>query len=157
MSNTPNLANNIMDQNSFWYKVTPDPISLADVESFLFDERAGGVNVFIGVTRRWTGDKETTELVYECYEAMAEKEMMRLLIDAKKSWPLIKGCILHRTGYVTPGEPSVIIGVATPHRQASFEACKYLIDTLKVKVPIWKKESFADGTMEWVNPTGNKS
>lgn len=143
-----------MQENTLWYEVSEEPLQLSAIEDFLYDEKAGGVNVFVGVTRKWTGKHETVELSYECYKSMAEKEMLHLLEEAQQKWPVIKGCILHRVGTVKSGKPSVIIGVATPHRNEAFQACRFLIDRLKVQVPIWKKERYADGTIEWVNPAG---
>ena len=145
-----------MEQDLTWIKITNEPLRMSEVEHYLYNERAGGVNVFVGVTRAWTGDQQTSELSYECYRPMAEKEMKRLLIEAVRQWPIVKACMLHRIGRVDPGEPSVIIGVATPHRNESFEACRFLIDSLKTQVPIWKKETYSDGTKEWVNPMGEE-
>jgi molybdopterin synthase catalytic subunit len=71
---------------------------------------------------------------------------------ARDRWPIARLALLHRTGRVGLGEPSVIIAVATPHRAESFEACRWLIDTLKAEVPIWKKEVWGDGSGSWVHP-----
>ena len=65
-------------------------------------------------------------------------------------WPVERVCLLHRLGIVPPAEASVVVGVATPHRADAFAACRFLIDTLKQQVPIWKREVYADGSTEWV-------
>ena len=119
--------------------------------SFLQTEEAGGMGLFVGTTRRWTQDRETVRLEYDCYEAMAEKELDRLSREAQQRWPTKRICILHRLGIVPLAEASVVVGVATPHRADAFEACRFLIDALKQQVPIWKKEVYADGRTEWIS------
>ena len=85
---------------------------------------------------------------------MAEREMARLCTEALGRWPLERACLLHRLGEVPVAEASVIVGASSPHRAAAFEACRWLIDSLKETVPIWKREHYADGSVEWVTPTG---
>ena len=111
---------------------------------------AGGIALFIGTTRQWTDGRETTLLIYESYEPMALKEMHRLLDVAVNRWPIHRACILHRLGEVPLTEASVLVGVATVHRPEAFEACRFLIDRLKVQVPIWKQEHLTDGQLTWV-------
>ncbi len=137
-------------EDKFWVHVQDEKLSIDRVADFLYHPKAGGVDIFAGTTRQWTGERETVELSYECYEPMALKEMQVLLEEAAERWPLVRGCMVHRLGVVPVAEASVLIGVATPHRADAFEACKFLIDQLKVQVPIWKKEYYADGTTEWV-------
>lgn len=133
-----------------WIRIQEGRLDLEAVSDFLRVEEAGGVDVFLGTTRRWTSGRETALLEYECYESMALAEMGRLLVEAEDRWPVSRACLVHRTGAVPLRETSVIVGVSTPHRDAAFGACRYLIDALKQRVPIWKRERFADGTMEWV-------
>lgn len=118
--------------------------------AFLHTDQAGGIATFVGVTRRWTKERETVWLDYDAYPAMAEAELRRLVEEAACQWPIKKACVLHRLGVVPPGEASVFVGVATPHRADAFAACRFLIDELKRTVPIWKREHFADGTKEWM-------
>ena len=146
-----------MTNERFWWEISEDALSMESVSAFLFDSRAGGVDIFVGITREWTGDKQTKLLSYDCYAPMALKEMKSLLDDASGRWPIVKACIVHRKGLVHSANPSVIIGVATPHRKDAFEACRFLIDQLKIQVPIWKKETYADGSEEWVDPTGERT
>ncbi len=145
-----------MPDEKIRYSLEKTPIQLSDVERFLYSHEAGGTALFVGVTRRWTKGRETKKLVYESYDEMALKEMKTLLEEACHAWPVIKACILHRLGTVPPGEPSVLIGVSTPHRSEAFDACRYLIDELKMRVPIWKHETYADGAEEWVTPGINR-
>ena len=141
-----------MIRPSLKFEFSEAPLDVSEAASFLYTERAGGVNLFIGVTRQWTGNKETLKLTYECYLPMALKEMEKLLLESCEKWPVEKVYMIHRLGEVPLGRPSVIIGVATPHRSEAFEACKFLIDELKIRVPIWKRENYADGSEEWVSP-----
>lgn len=133
-----------------WVYIGDEPLDVAAASDFLRVEEAGGVDLFLGTTRRWTGDRETVLLEYECYQSMAASEMERLLDEAEKKWPMSRACLLHRTGMVPLREVSVVVGVSTPHRDEAFKACRFLIDELKRRVPIWKKEQFADGSTEWV-------
>jgi molybdopterin synthase catalytic subunit len=114
--------------------------------------RAGAVVLFVGTTRELTGERRTESLDYECYGDMAEKKLAELKTEAETRWPLIQCAIVHRVGRVGLGEASVAIAVSSPHREAAFEAGKWLIDTLKQVVPIWKKENWSDGTQGWVHP-----
>jgi molybdopterin synthase catalytic subunit len=115
---------------------------------------AGAVLLFLGCTRQHTSGRETTELAYDAYAEMAEIELASLETEARERWALIECLIVHRLGIVPLGEASVAIVVASAHRKAAFEAGEWLIDTLKVRVPIWKQEHWADGTCEWVHPEG---
>lgn len=110
----------------------------------------GAISLFAGTTRRLTNGRETVQLSYEAHASMAHAECQRLAEEAAEKWPLLGVVIWHRTGEVPVGDTSVLVGVATAHRSDAFEACRFLIDTLKERVPVWKKEFFADGQTEWV-------
>lgn len=114
--------------------------------------QAGAVVLFLGTVREMTGERRTVALDYECYPQMAEKKLAELEAEARRRWPVIECAIVHRLGRLDLGEASVAVAVSTPHRQDAFEAGKWLIDTLKEVVPIWKQENWADGTTEWVHP-----
>jgi molybdopterin synthase catalytic subunit len=108
--------------------------------------------LFLGTTREFTGQRRTVSLDYECYEQMAVTKLGELEAEACRRWPLVGVCIEHRLGRIPPGEISVAIAVSAPHRAAAFEAGKWLIDTIKQIVPVWKKENWSDGTSQWVHP-----
>lgn len=131
-------------------RIQEDALDLSEAYDFLRSPAAGGIDLFVGTTRRWTGSRETTLLTYTCYEPLARTEMRRLAEHAAETWPVERVCLLHRVGPVPIAEASVIIGVAAPHRAAAFEACRWLIDTLKRQVPIWKQEHLRDGTRTWI-------
>ena len=123
-----------------WTGVAERPLPLGDVHPFLEDDRAGGLCVFTGTSRRWTDGAETDLLTYEAYGPMAEAELARLAEAAAERWAAVRVVVLHRLGAVPPPEASVVVGVACAHRAEAFEACRWLIDTLKDTVPIWKTD-----------------
>ncbi|WP_217452281.1 molybdenum cofactor biosynthesis protein MoaE [Mucilaginibacter humi] len=99
-----------------------------------------GIDVFIGTVRNATKGKAVIRLEFEAYEKMAASEMQKIAQHAFDKWPVQKILIHHRTGVLQVGEIPVIIAVAAAHRDAAFDACRFIIDTLKQTVPIWKKK-----------------
>jgi molybdopterin synthase catalytic subunit len=130
--------------------LTQDEIGVAEWASFLRAAEGGAVDLFLGTTRRFTDERETLTLTYEAANELASAELKRLAHEACSMWPIMRLVVIHRLGTVDVSEISVLVGVATAHRAASFEACRFLIDHLKKRVPIWKKERFTDGSAEWV-------
>ena len=114
--------------------------------------QAGAVVLFLGTVREMTGDRRTVALDYEAYPEMARAKMQEIADEAASRWPAIRIAISHRFGHLELGDASVAVAVSTPHRGDAFEAGRFLIDTLKQVVPIWKQENWADGTKEWVEP-----
>lgn len=110
---------------------------------------AGGIVVFEGVVRDNARGKQVRYLEYDVYPEMAIKQIRAIVAEAEQRWGARHVAVAHRVGRLEIGEASVIIAVATPHRAEAFEACRYIIDTLKATVPIWKKE-VATGGEEWV-------
>lgn len=113
---------------------------------------SGGIDVFIGTVRNLTKGKKVLRLEFEAYEPMAIAEMQKIANQAFEKWPVQKILIHHQIGTLEIGEIPVIIAVSAAHRAAAFDACRYIIDTLKQTVPIWKKEVFDDGEV-WVAAT----
>jgi molybdopterin synthase catalytic subunit len=132
--------------------LTTEPIDSAAVLASVASNAAGAVVLFLGTTREFTAGRQTASLDYECYPDMAEKKLAELETDARERWPLVECAIVHRLGHLELGEASIAIAVSSPHRQAAFEAGKWLIDTIKQVVPIWKQENWTDGASEWVHP-----
>ena len=133
-------------------QLTHDPIDVAGLLERVQSTEAGAVLLFLGTTRQLTGSRETASLDYECYSEMAQQKLDAIEAEARGRWPLIHCGIVHRLGHLEPGEASVAIAVSSPHRAAAFEAGRWLIDTIKEVVPIWKKENWTDGTSQWVHP-----
>jgi molybdopterin synthase catalytic subunit len=133
-------------------QLTHQLIDTAGLLAQVGSRQAGAVVLFLGTVREMTQGRRTVSLDYECYPEMAEKKLAELEAEVRRRWPVIECAIVHRLGKLELGEASVAVAVSTPHRQDAFEAGKWLIDTLKEVVPIWKKEHWADGTTEWVHP-----
>jgi molybdopterin synthase catalytic subunit len=131
-------------------ELTEHKIDVTRIINAASAHEAGAVNVFIGTVRNQTAGKEVTKLEYEAYEPMAIAEIQKIVDTASTSWRLTGWAISHRTGTLLPGEVAVVVAVSTPHRKDSFEACQFIIDSLKKTVPIWKKEFFLDGD-QWVS------
>lgn len=133
-------------------EITVAPIDHVSITEWVRSPLAGAICTFLGTARELTGDKRTIALAYEAYPEMARKKMVELEGEARRRWPIIELALVHRIGNLDLGEVSVAIAVSCPHRQDSFEACRWLIDTFKEVVPIWKKESWSGGKEEWVHP-----
>jgi molybdopterin synthase catalytic subunit len=116
---------------------------------------AGAVVLFLGTTREMTAGRRTESLDYQCYPEMAHRKLTELETEAKRRWPITECCIVHRLGHLLPGEVSVAVAVSTPHRSDAFSAGRWLIDTIKSEVPIWKRENWADGAADWVHPNSD--
>ena len=125
--------------------ITDQKLDIDDIIRSVSDGGSGAVNVFIGTVRNQTSQKEVTRLEYESYDVMAIREIQKIIDQTKDRWPIQKIAVHHRKGILDIGEAAVVIAVSTPHRKESFEACQFVIDTLKKTVPIWKKEVFTDG------------
>lgn len=124
------------------------PIDEAAVRAAVADPSCGAVLVFVGVSREDRPEGHggpVRRLFYEAYAPMALAEIGRIVAEAEGTWPGARIAVVHRLGEVPVGEASVVIAVATPHRDAVYAASRFVIDTLKQRVPIWKQEGFDDG------------
>lgn len=130
-------------------KITEKPIDVQKIIDIASALGAGGLNVFIGTVRSMTNHKNVRWLEYESYESMAVAEIKKIIDVATSRWGLMGYAVSHRVGTLKPGEIAVVVAVSTSHRKESFEACQFIVDELKAKAPIWKKEVFEDGE-EWV-------
>jgi molybdopterin synthase catalytic subunit len=109
----------------------------------------GGVACFLGLVRDHQGGRQVQRLEYSAYEAMAEAECARIVAEAEDRWDCAVA-LAHRIGPLDVGDTAVAIAAASAHREAAFAACRYVIEEVKRRVPIWKREFFADGAVEWV-------
>jgi len=133
-------------------QLTEQPIDFHLLTESVRDDAAGAVVLFLGTVREFTNGVQTDSLEYEAYPDMAAASLQQLECEVREKFPVIGVGIVHRTGALRLGDVSVAIAVSTPHRAQAFEAGKWVIDTLKERVPIWKKEYFADGRQEWQHP-----
>jgi MoaE-MoaD fusion protein len=131
------------------FRLTAEPIDAGAVVAEVADERAGAIATFLGTTRIQSRGRTVLHLEYEAYEGMAEKVMAEIAENLAARYDLCKIAITHRIGRVGIGETSVAIAVSAPHREHALAACKEAIDTLKVDVPLWKKEIY-EGGEEWI-------
>lgn len=125
------------------------PLDVSEVVTRITGPDAGGIVTFVGTVRDASRGREVRHLEYEAYAGMAEQEMERIADEAGARWPGARVAMAHRTGHLEIGEIAVVIAAAAPHRPEAFAACRYAIDTLKERVPIWKKEVATDGEY-WV-------
>ncbi len=130
-------------------QLTREPLNRDALIAAVSHPSVGGIVVFEGVVRDNTRGKQVRYLEYDIYEEMAEQQIRTIVAEAKRRWSVEHVAVAHRFGRLEIGEASVIIVVASPHRAEAFEACRYIIDTLKTTVPIWKKEVATNGE-EWV-------
>ena len=124
-------------------------MNLTSVVVEVVDERAGAIATFLGTVRSRSRGRDVIALEYEAYEEMAEEVMSGIADEIQEHYDLCKVAIAHRLGRVEVGETSVAIGVSAPHRQDALAACADAIEALKSRVPLWKKELYADGE-EWI-------
>ncbi len=143
------LIINLLNSN---IQISPSTLNIQSAIDWIMSPESGGIDVFIGTVRNQTKGKKVVRLEFEAYEPMAITEMEKIAKEAFEKWPVQKVLIHHRTGVLQIGEVPVVIAVSAAHRAAAFDACRYIIDTLKQTVPIWKKEFFEDGDV-WVGAT----
>jgi molybdopterin synthase catalytic subunit len=125
-------------------RLVREPIDLAALQSASAAD--GAVCLFVGVVRNENRGREVVGLEYEAYEEMALPLMEEIAAETRRRFPVTRVSLVHRLGSLAIGDPSVAVAVASPHRDEAFQACRHTIDTLKAKVPIWKKEHYADGS-----------
>jgi molybdopterin synthase catalytic subunit len=131
------------------FRLTEGPVNLTSVVVAVVDERAGAIATFMGTVRAQSRGREVIALEYEAYEEMAEDVMAEIATEVNERYDLCKVAITHRLGRVEVGETSVAIAVSAPHRQDALAACADVIEALKARVPLWKKELY-EGGEEWI-------
>lgn len=131
-------------------RITDKPIPLHELENELHDPSCGGLATFVGKVRNHHEGKKVTSLAYEAFAPMAEKIFDEISREAIDRWGVKKLSIVHRVGHLQIGDIAVWVGVEAEHRNEAFLACRYAIDELKKRAPIWKKEYNAEGDSQWV-------
>ena len=134
--------------------LTREPISPAALLADVAGPERGASCLFLGTVRDGLEDGGVTGIEYSAYEAMAGAELDRILAEAQRQWPEVRLAVQHRLGLVPTEDASIGIAAAAPHRAEAFAACRYVIEAVKKRVPIWKKELRADGSVLWVDPQG---
>jgi molybdopterin synthase catalytic subunit len=132
-------------------RVAPEPASVDDALAAVADPAAGGTCVFVGTVRDHSaGGAEVTDLTYEAWDELAVGRLEEIAEEMHRRWTIRRVALLHATGTLAIGQPSVVVAVSAPHRAEAFEAARYGIEELKRDVPIWKKEALTTGDADWV-------
>jgi molybdopterin synthase catalytic subunit len=128
------------------------PIDLLSLLTSVESPARGGIASFVGVVRDHQGGREVLRLNYSAYAPMVEAESARIVAEADRRWP-VSIAMRHRIGSLEVGDIAIVVVAGSAHRAAAFDACRYVVEEAKRRLPIWKQEFYADGTQEWVNPT----
>jgi molybdopterin synthase catalytic subunit len=134
------------------FALSAEPFDIAPLRARLLDARAGAYAGFECWVRNVNEGRAVNALTYEAYAALAEAEGERILAEAIQRFAIVDAACVHRTGRLALGEPAVWVGVSAGHRDAAFAACRWIIDEVKARVPIWKHEHYADGDAGWLHP-----
>ncbi len=130
------------------FLIQTEPLDTNALRAAVTDPSHGAILIFEGVTRNHFEGRTVTHLEYEAYAEMATAEMKRIAQDALERWPTVRVAIAHRTGVVGLGETSLIIAVGAPHRPEGYEANRFVLEAIKARLPVWKKEVYSDG-QQW--------
>jgi molybdopterin synthase catalytic subunit len=133
------------------FSVSDTPIDVAAARQVVTDSHCGALVVFEGWIRDHNEGQEVERLEYEVYRPVAEKEGAKIIDEALSRFAVSHAMCIHREGLLELGECAVIVCVSSAHRGAAFDACRYIIDQTKTRLPIWKKEHYVTGVSEWVN------
>lgn len=133
------------------FEITHETIDLQAFRRRLLASSCGAYVQFEGWVRDHNEGRKVLQLEYEVYEPLAVKEGNRILEEAMERFGFSRACAVHRGGLMALSEVAVVVGVSSPHRAEAFDACRYIIDQAKVRLPIWKKEYYETGPAEWVN------
>lgn len=141
------------------FEISSQAIDLDEFRRSLADPACGALVVFEGWVRNHNDGQGVLRLAYEVYAPLAMKEGLAVMQEARAKFAIGHARAMHREGELDLSEPAVVVGVSAAHRDAAFQACRYIIDEIKLRLPIWKKEYYADGSVDWVNcrlPSGRE-
>lgn len=135
--------------------LTLEPLNPVPLIASVQSPERGAVACFLGTVRNHHGGRAVLRLDYSAYAPMVETECARIVAETESRWP-VAIALRHRIGALEIGDAAVAVVAASAHRDEAFAACRYVIEELKRRVPIWKREEFADGTVEWVGEAGKR-
>jgi len=142
----------MMEERSNYILLTHEKLDVEKAFGALTSPYCGGSSIFLGTTRDVFEGKHVASLDYECYETMAKKEILKICLEIRKEFPDIHNiAVHHRLGNVPVKEASILVATNSPHRKDCIQATSDIVDRVKSKVPIWKKEVYADGTTNWMS------
>ena len=133
------------------FAISDKRIAIDELRDGVMNPGSGGVCVFEGWVRNENEGRSVERLEYEVYAPLAIAEGETVIAEAKQRFPFLEAICVHRSGLLDIGDCAVWVGVSAPHRDEAFKACRYIIDEIKVRLPIWKKEHYVDGDSGWVN------
>ena len=134
------------------FRISPEPFDVAPLRARLLHERAGAFAAFEGWVRNHNEGRAVEGLRYEAYVALAEAEGERIVLEALEKFGAIDACCVHRVGDLAIGELAVWAGASAAHRGVAFDTCRWIVDEVKSRVPIWKHERYRDGRADWLHP-----
>jgi molybdopterin synthase catalytic subunit len=137
-------------------RLTRGPLDVARLVASVSGAGLGGTAVFLGSVRRSADDGPVAAIDYSAYEDMAESELERIITEGLSRWPTAHITVEHRLGRIPVGEASIAVVAASAHRAEAFDACRWVIEEIKRRLPIWKKEIFEDGTTGWGGNDGTR-
>lgn len=135
---------------------TRQPIRLQALLDEVADPARGGTAAFVGTVRRGPEDGPVSRIEYTAYEAMLEAELERIVGEVFERWPDARVAARHRLGAVAAGEVSLAVAAAAPHRHTAFEACRFVVEEAKRRLPVWKREILDDGSVSWRDNAGGR-
>lgn len=133
------------------FEMSDSPLEPEILKQRLEDAHSGALVTFEGWVRDHNEGQSVDQLEYSCYTALANKEGKRILEEANERFDIRTACARHRVGMLEIGDIAVWVGVTSAHRADSFDACRFIIEEIKSRVPIWKREYYSNGHTEWVN------
>ena len=136
------------------FSITSEPIVSSDLITQLEDPNCGAIATFSGIVRQHNINREVVKLHYQSYKTLAVSEGNIILGEAVKQFKIVNVLSVHRVGKLDIGDTAVWVGVSAEHRDAAFNACRYIIDEIKTRIPIWKKETYVDGDSGWLEGAG---
>jgi len=134
------------------FRLADAPFDAAALRTRLLDQRAGAFAAFEGWVRDHNDGRSVQGLHYEAYAELAAREGEAIMAEAHRRFAIVDAACVHRTGELSIGELAVWVGVSAAHRDAAFAACRWIIDEVKTRVPIWKRERYAEGDTGWLHP-----
>ncbi|KFN41254.1 molybdenum cofactor biosynthesis protein MoaE [Arenimonas oryziterrae] len=134
------------------FSISDTAFDIAPLRAQLLAQQAGAYASFEGWVRDINEGRPVAALTYEAYVALAESEGAKVLAEARQRFAIVDAACVHRVGRLALGELAVWVGVSAGHREAAFAACRWIIDEVKSRVPIWKHEHYADGAADWLHP-----
>ena len=132
------------------FSISSTPLDLPALRASVLDPTCGAIVSFEGLVRNHNEGKEVTSLEYDAHPTMATKEGHRVVEETLERFDITRAVACHRVGHLGIGDIAVAVYVSSSHRQDAFDACRFLIDEIKSRVPVWKREHFTDGTAEWL-------